>query len=135
MNLSQFNSKLKVVSPKFFTLHKDHSVATTTIEMKLGALATYFVCLLESNEKDEVEQICEFIEESIKSTDTPFNKLVLNHFLLAIFELESLEIIKKNTLFSVLKPSSKALLQEHLDKKSTTLLSKSGSLSSSSRVL
>lgn len=135
MDIVEFNNNLKLICPKFFDLHQDYSLTSTSFEMTLGALATYFVYLLESEESNQVEQLLIFIEDCMSSTDFTLKEAVLNHFLLAIYELESLEIIENKTLFDVLKPSSKASLQKHLDIDSTTLLSKIGPFSSSTKVL
>ncbi|MCO4783994.1 MAG: hypothetical protein KC646_16825 [Candidatus Cloacimonetes bacterium] len=135
MNTKEFNQKLNLVSPKFFDLYEGHNLTSISLEMTLGALATYFIYLVESSENTQIDDLMIFIEECIEDSDKILNQAILHHFLLAIYELESLEIIEKNTLLNVLDLKSKALLQSYLNEDQSTSMSNGSSLSRCTKVL
>ncbi|MCJ8344137.1 hypothetical protein MJH12_01255 [bacterium] len=119
MKLQLFHHNLKSICPKFYDLHQDDILGSdpSSIDLTFGTLATYFVCLLECENNVDVQEVLSFVDFCLKSEDSDLVNGVLNTFLLAIYDLEFLNIIDKGSLFKVLNEQQKSLLVKHITKR------------------
>lgn len=107
--------ELKNLCPNFYKHHQDHELSSNN--MIFGALATYFVFLLESKNHLEIDQILLFIDLTLNHKDQKVINAATNNFLLTIYDLESLGILTKNSLIKVLNKNQKKVLSQAISNK------------------